>query len=440
MTISRADAWHRLRPGETAFRNDEWIRIPPMHSGYGEIRERHLGRIASAAEPDMAVEVDVGALVRRLLLFEHCILESDRLKEIPTLIAVFGVQGLLDLLDDGALAIVCDASTIGEIGRTAGLEPTLSRGGPLLLGGYRLASVSAADRQAYLHGVLQEVHRARIHFREAKRLKKALAGRLLTYPREAASSAVALTEADLVERPTLVAEAIRLATQGETGLDPGSVVVHAEPLKLEGDFRVSASIGKHLGLEPELEDRLVRQGLLAAAGLNQRLVLMKEFGAVTGFQNAELPLFATKLKFLADRLDPETQERRFDRILSITGLPDLRRLAPGIDVEKLLELRSKQEWREFRVWLRNIDTESDQQIAARFTDVRAQAAEMLQSTPGRAVRFLVTATAGLGGFIPGAAVSAVDAFLMDRLLGRPGPAAFISRWYPSIFREAPISD
>lgn len=87
--------------------------------------------------------------------------------------------------------------------------------------------------------------------------------------------------------------------------------------------------------------------------------------------------------------------------------------------------------------MRSIDTESDAEIAARFNDVRAQVAEVLQSTGGRAVRFLVTGVAGLAGFLPSATVSAVDPFLLDRLLGQPGPAAFISRHYPSIFRQTP---
>jgi len=122
------------------------------------------------------------------------------------------------------------------------------------------------------------------------------------------------------------------------------------------------------------------------------------------------------------------------------GCPPARPLRLAFDVTKLLELRNREEWGEFREWLRNIDTESNQQIAARFKDVRAQAAEVLRSPSGRAVRFLVTATAGLGGLIPGAAVAAVDVFLVDQLLGRPGPAAFISSRYPSIFRESPIPD
>ena len=44
-----------------------------------ELRERHLGPITTRSDGGSEVRVDAGALVRRLLLFEHCTLESDGL-------------------------------------------------------------------------------------------------------------------------------------------------------------------------------------------------------------------------------------------------------------------------------------------------------------------------------------------------------------------------
>ena len=106
-----------------------------------DIRERHFGRIAvQEADPEHVV-VDVGALVRRLILFEQCTVESIALKEVPALIQVFGADGLLKLIDSGAVRIVCDAMTAGQIGQTADLKSTIARGGPLPLGSYRLVSV-----------------------------------------------------------------------------------------------------------------------------------------------------------------------------------------------------------------------------------------------------------------------------------------------------------
>ncbi len=90
---------------------------------------------------------------------------------------------------------------------------------------------------------------------------------------------------------------------------------------------------------------------------------------------------------------------------------------------------------DFRSWLRRLDHQTDDEIAAEFADLRAHAAEVLRSPTGRAVRFLIASAAGLVGLVPGLAVGGADAFLIDKIVGRPGPAAFVSRWYPSIFRE-----
>ena len=62
-----------------------------------DIRERHFGRISTGDAVEDKPVVDVDVLVRRLILFEQCIIETDRLKEIPALVAVCGARGLLEL-------------------------------------------------------------------------------------------------------------------------------------------------------------------------------------------------------------------------------------------------------------------------------------------------------------------------------------------------------
>ena len=106
-----------------------------------DIRERHFGRIATEDGDADQVVVDVGALIRRLILFEQCTIESILLKEVPALIAVFGAEVLLKLVDSEVVRIVCDAMTAGQVGQLAALKITKDRGGPLPLGSYRLASV-----------------------------------------------------------------------------------------------------------------------------------------------------------------------------------------------------------------------------------------------------------------------------------------------------------
>jgi len=408
-----------------------------------DIRERHFGRIATEQGDPNHVVIDVGALVRRLVLFEQCTIESIMLKEVPALIAVFGVQGFLKLLESGAVRIVCDAMTAGQVGQTATLKSTTDRGGPLPLGSYRIVSVGipteGAGRESYVHNALQEVHKAAISFKEAKKVKLFLASRLLTYSSDAANAGIADTKAELLQKHPVVWEAIRHAIMKETSTDPGpDPDFQVQDLGRDGDFRVSTGLSKH-GLTPEQEHKLVERGILAVAGMNQRIHFMESFGAVTGFQEDEVQLFEKKLSFILRQLDPGAQEQRFERIATIGGLPGIEGLPAGttIDVDQLLRLRDDDECRELRTWLRDVDSETDDEINARFKSVRARLASTIESRGAKIVRFLVTSGAGaipVVGIAAGPLASAGDSFLLEKVIGKPGPATFLSKHYRSIFR------
>jgi hypothetical protein len=63
---------------------------------------------------------------------------------------------------------------------------------------------------------------------------------------------------------------------------------------------------------------------------------------------------------------------------------------------------------------------------------------LLGGSGGKVTRFLVTSGAGfipVAGLAAGPAVTAADSFLLERLIGKPGPAVFLSKRYPSIFKE-----
>jgi hypothetical protein len=410
-----------------------------------DIHERHFGRIAHEQGDSGHVVVDVGSLVRRLLLFEQCTVESIALKEVPALISTFGADGLLALIDSGAMRIVCDVMTAGQIGQTATLKVTEKRGGLLPLGSYRLASVSipleGPGRKDYVHNALQEVHKAPISFKEAKKVKLALASRLLTYSPGAANAGIADTNDELRRRHPVIWDAIRQAVIMESGGDPGQDSdFSVESLGNEGDFRVSTSLVTQHGLTVEKEHKLVERGILAVAGMNQRIHFMESFGAVTGFRDDEVSLFESKLAFIIRQVDPEAQEQRFERIATIAGLPGLDNMPVGtkIDVDRLLKIRDDTECRELRSWIRSIDTETDEEITARFESVRSRLASAVESQGGKAVRFLVTSGAGaipIVGLAAGPLISAADTFLLEKVIGKPGPTTFLSKNYRSIFRD-----
>lgn len=66
--------------------------------------------------------------------------------EIPRLCDVFGFGGLMELLESGALSIVCDYLSMGNVGQTGGLKITRVRGRTFPLSSYRIVPVSIPER------------------------------------------------------------------------------------------------------------------------------------------------------------------------------------------------------------------------------------------------------------------------------------------------------
>lgn len=400
-----------------------------------ELRDHHLGPISSVK--DDQVNVDVGALVRRLLLFEHCTLESNRLNEFPALISTFGVDGVMSLIDSGAVSIISDAMTAGQVGQLGILKANENRGGPLPLCSYRLATVGlvSAERDKHISDSLQVFKQARGPLKKIIKLKQLLVPMIGTYPPSAGTDGVADAIKEIVTgKPTLWAAIRREGTRRGVAI--------AEPPEIDvidlGDdeFRIDTNLPELVGAQEA--HSLIERAILGMAGINIRIHLMKHLQGVTGFQDDEFPLFEDKVGFLLRSLDPEVQEDRFDRIVRLGGLPELSGLPEGvkIDVRKLLNLRDSDECKEFRKWLREVDSETDDEIQRRFDSLRGRAAEIVEGRTGHAVRFALTTGAGfipIAGAVLGPAASAADTFLLEKLIGKPGPTVFLSKNYPSMF-------
>jgi hypothetical protein len=74
-------------------------------------RQSIFGEIAT--HPDQQpVVVDIGLLVRRLILFDKVIVKSARLREVPALIRAFGRDGFAHLLDIGLIRFSCGFTSI----------------------------------------------------------------------------------------------------------------------------------------------------------------------------------------------------------------------------------------------------------------------------------------------------------------------------------------
>jgi hypothetical protein len=71
-----------------------------------------MGQIATTAllprSGHVVTNVDIGALVRRLILFDKAIVASVRFKDLPSLVHAFGESGLRALIKAGLLQFFCE--------------------------------------------------------------------------------------------------------------------------------------------------------------------------------------------------------------------------------------------------------------------------------------------------------------------------------------------
>lgn len=182
----------------------------------------------------------------------------------------------------------------------------------------------------------------------------------------------------------------------------------------------------------------VERGLLGLGSFNLRLARMKTHSALSGFQASDLPVMDAKLNFLAAQLDPDVHEQRLERVIALADLPDVDPDPDVRDVElsRLLEITADPEVVRFRSWLRGIDSLADDDVRDEIHKIRDMVGRAVRSSPGKAVRLAVTT--GLGITLPpaGVALGALDTFATERLLAEPGPTAFLSRLYPSIYDKS----
>lgn len=395
-----------------------------------DIRRRLLGPSAiishSGDSPD--INVDVDGFIRRLLLFDTYVLYSVRLKEIPALVPWLGYDGLCQLLSSGALEIRCECAQLVEGQFNTPACPLFT---------FQFHAVDAHNRQQYVHDCLQNVHHAHgLQHSQVLKLKNAVVKAIRSPDMKGLfrTEIAPAFEHDLLHNPTLTAQAIRLTLAKER--DAGGLDFDIKVHKVGDDrYEVETDLPYKLNISRDEAHNVIKTGLLAVAGLSQRIAEMKAYTALSGFIDEDLPLFREKLQILAGLANSEQQESRFRRVVSIAGLPQfvLERGA-RIDIEKLLELRSSPEAREFRDWLSTLDSATDGEIQDRIRGLNAKLGLLAHGTAGKTMRFMVTTAIGLVvDPLMGIAAGALDQFLTNKIVQRPGIAAFVNESYPSLF-------
>jgi hypothetical protein len=394
-----------------------------------EISRRLMGASAVSSPTGEVIGVDVDGLIQRALLFEKYVLMSIRLKEFPILARQLGYEALRDLLSANLMEIRCDCFQLTQTAQS-GLF-----GDPVLPAfSYQFHWIKSNDESKYVHDCLQEMHTvAGLRHKDLLRLKRAIAESINPLP--VATMCPKLFKAfqyELLYNPELIRKSIEIEIHNKLGYDgvPFSLALHQDS---EETFRVETNLADNLKVDREDAHRIVEAGIMGVAGLTQTIGEMREYSALSGFRDEELPLFRHKLDFLFNLVSSEAQERNFQRVLDIAGVPQLSSRDGTINVERLIKVRESRELREFRDWLSGIGAATDTEISENVAGLRNFLGLKVGSEIGKTIRSLVTFAAG---FCPkvGIPLGIFDQFVLDRILPRSGIAAFINELYPSVFK------
>lgn len=378
-------------------------------------------------------EIDLGALIERLLLFEQIVIRSDRLNEVDRLVQKFGIDAVLRLLQSDAIEFDCNAFGLGE-------HAPPDRHSSLLA--YRFVTVRAANQSKYLNQYLSRISQLPgIKLHQAKALTNAVERKALGVPQTFGEETLDALEAELSGnvdgiRAVVLTELTRVAGMEVRAADLHLRVI-CEDFANTRDCLVESNIVR-LGFAPAVARDAIGKGLLAIGEVNRRFEEMKLRHAVGGFREEDLSVLNQKVRYLLDRQDPDVVQRRLARVLEIADFPDLRAEAEmgRVDLGKVLEIRNTGACVEFRQWLRNLsDPIAEDEIREQVGSVREHLATFVNSKVGKAVRFATTTGVGFVpviGPVAGVVANALDTFVLGTLTTR-GPMLFLGEHLPSIF-------
>lgn len=375
--------------------------------------------------------IDVAALLIRLLLFEKYILDTASFSDIANLVRLFGADDVLELLRSDAIELNYDTARIASWNPTSqGIEKCV----------HSLFTVSVDDWPILVQEKLQLFEQLVGSIPQGKvdALRDEMSKRLIPQRSDAGIFAIRQLYADVrLNSPNLkLAINTALAKKLGTWVATGEIHVHFQEIGPDL-ISVDNNIGKLCSLSAEQVFDVVSAGLRAVGDLNKRIEDMQAHEALCGVRDEDFHLLDSKLNFLMANLAPQQQEHGFGRVVELSGMPAIgHAVSEGrLSLSRLLEIRDTPEYREFRRWLRTTDKMSDQDIIEQLRSLRAKLSSLSHSAMEKGLIFLFNTAIGVAHPVVGVTIGVLDTFILDRLLKKRGPAFFINKLYPSVFRE-----
>jgi hypothetical protein len=405
----------------------------------GNIQDKLIAPCATVhTKPDsVSVSADIPALLNRLLLFEDYYLQSIRLKEFESLVLNLGLENVLLLLDSGALKIDLNPTQFGQTGQTA-RNLGIRDKEPLPLLSYSFSLIRSSYENDYLVRSVQDVHHALfdVHTRsDLMKLEGAILRAVMPIPEDAGGAAILAFDSDLKANSPIFRTALvsRLRLMPNFTAQGSDVSLSIRPID-DTDYVVETNV-ENFGLTKEETHKTVESSLLAAGYLNRRIEDMENYNALSGVVDDELFLFGEKLKLLAPSVSPKRREATFNKVLRIGRFPAFEFQPPTkkFDMEKFLKIRDSKECKEFRNWLKQAQFYDEREIYLQMRSLRARLGTLLHGTTGKIIRFALTNLTGVTNPVVGWGASALDTFILDKILPLSGPAMFLDAMYGSLF-------
>lgn len=397
------------------------------------VRQAILGQVSTAVGGHLT-NVDVGSVIRRLILFDKVIIKSFRLKEALPLIRTFGVDGFSRLLESGLLSFSCGVTAVI-------LEASSNGVRHLPLNHFSFATAQLTNLDATLQSELRSLQSISGLKNERRVLLEELIwNSLAKEPATYRHDLLDQIDRDFRTGTPALKVAVIDSLRKELG-DPRDLKEAQATISVEETsnrvFHIRNRLPEFFGLSPEQAHLVLQRAAGAVANLDQRLADMQAHSAITGFLEGEAPMLFGRLAGIIAPMNPQIAEHQFERVIELADIPDFKE-GQRVKVESLLDVRDSAECREFREWLSTLDVISDEDVKKMVASVRSRLATLASSVGGKLVRLATTTGLGLipgVGLAAGVAASAIDSFLVDRVLPKSGVVAFLTETYPSLFES-----
>lgn len=387
------------------------------------------------------VGFDIVRCHQHLLLYEDLVLRSGRLADLGHLVRQLGLETALEVMRADGVRILCQPYVLARAGEPRVVD---KRHGVVQLNqlDYGIVQYGRSHNEWIESGLTDAFRIAGLTAGKAKKFENIVRSKLIPERAAPLAEALASARADLLTGSVSVREALRLALSRKVGVDLpeiGAYTLNIDFLQGRG-FSVTTNLPRVLSLPPAKIAEALNEGFLGAVGIHGLLDDMRTHAAMVDMQTDEMPVLEARLADTARQFSSNAQARRYTRVVDLLQLPDITSDADALraDTKKLLEVRVSEECRRFREWLFSADDITDTELADMYTALRPKLGALVRSGPGRVMRWAFGNGVGLipvAGPLLGAAVSAVDTFILESVLPSRGPIAFLDNQYPSIFKS-----